>query len=738
MNRKAEPSTPEPGVPAKARREYQQLVDDVNGHRRRYYQDDAPTVSDAEYDTLETKLRDLEVLYPSLVTGDSPTQTVGGERSEMFEPVEHLQRMYSLDNAFSVEELRAWAARVEQALGASPDMLCELKVDGLAVDLVYRHGVLQTLATRGDGHTGEDVTYNASFMKGIPRQLALGQSGPAMPEILEVRGEVYFPLEAFEEINREVLARGRSPFANPRNAAAGTLRQRIDRRQQEVQRVGDQLSTTAAQQRPRVAARLERLEGELGRAIRQLASLRLVVHGVGRFDGLSPTRQSHIYQVLAEWGLPTSNRVAVLSKLAEVEAYIADYGERRHDVEHEIDGVVVKVDDMQAQQQLGSTSRAPRWAIAYKYPAEVVTTTLEDIRVNVGRTGRVTPFGVMTPVRVAGSTVQMATLHNPSEVERKGVLIGDTVFLRKAGDVIPEIIGPVIEERDGSEQPFRMPTRCPECQTELGPEKEGDADIRCPNTRSCPAQLRERLFHVAGRGAFDVEGLGYKAAIALLECELVHDEGDLFALAAEDLLRCPFFTRSSGEGAALSVNAELLLNQLELAKSRPLWRVLVALSIRHVGPTAAQELARAFTSMDAIATASEEELAAIEGVGGVIAASVTQWFGVDWHRSVVERWRAAGVRMADEPAATSSGPRTLAGLTIVVTGTIPGFTREQAQAAITEAGGKSTNSVSAKTNFLVAGEKAGSKFDKATKLGVSILDADGFSALLAGGPEAVR
>ena len=473
MNAKPEPPPTGLKVPAKLRKEYQQLVDEVNAHRRRYYQDDSPTVSDAEYDKLETRLRDLEAAHPSLVTSDSPTQTVGGERSEMFEPVEHLQRMYSLDNAFSVEELRSWAGRVEQSLGMTPDMLCELKVDGLAVDLVYRGGVLQTLATRGDGHTGEDVTYNATFMEGIPRRLIPSRSAAAVPQVLEVRGEVYFPLDAFEDINRDVLERGRSPFANPRNAAAGTLRQRIDRRQQEVRRVADQLATAKEQQQPRVEARLDRLDDELGRAVRQLASLRLVVHGVGRVDGLNLKRQSHTYDVLAEWGLPTSSRVAVFSTLGEVEAYISDYGERRHDVEHEIDGVVVKVDDMDAQQTLGTTSRAPRWAIAYKYPAEVVTTTLEDIRVNVGRTGRVTPYGVMTPVRVAGSTVQMATLHNPSEVERKGVLIGDTVFLRKAGDVIPEIIGPVIEERDGSERPFRMPTHCPECQHRTRPREGG-------------------------------------------------------------------------------------------------------------------------------------------------------------------------------------------------------------------------------------------------------------------------
>ena len=545
----------------------------------------------------------------------------------MFEPVQHLEPLYSLDNSFTLDELHTWANRIKSNLGELPALLCELKVDGLAVDLVYRNGRLQTMATRGDGRTGEDVTYNASFIPAIPTTLSDQVAEHPVPQLLEVRGEVFFPAAAFNEINAEVLRLGKTPFANPRNAAAGTLRQRIDRREDELARVEGQSGRHPEDGRSadRLRDRIKRLEQDLQRATRQLGGLQLVVHGIGAHEGFVTTQQSQCYAAMAAWGLPTASLARVHPTLSKVEKYISHYGDHRHDVEYEIDGVVIKVDDIALQQRLGTTSRAPRWAIAYKYPAEVVTTTLEHIRVNVGRTGRVTPYGVMTPVRVAGSTVQLATLHNAQEVERKGVLIGDTVFLRKAGDVIPEIIGPVVEARSGSERPFVMPTVCPECQTPLAPEKDGDADIRCPNARSCPAQLRERLFHVAGRGAFDIEGLGYKAAVAVLECQLVVDEGDVFALTADDLRRCPFFTRAAttpGSAVELSANAVVLLEQLDKAKDRPLWRALVGLSIRHVGPTAAQALAKAFRSIDPIASASVEQLAAVEGVGTVIAEAV--------------------------------------------------------------------------------------------------------------------
>ena len=732
----SEPSEPSgPSGPtadaAAVRAEYERLVVDVLEHRRRYFVDDAPTVSDAEYDALERRLRALEAAHPELVSPQSPTQTVGGSRSEMFEPVEHLERMYSLDNAFSDDELLAWAARIDKDLGSIPPLLCELKVDGLAVDLVYERGVLRSLATRGDGRTGEDVTYNARFLPAVPHRLSAGDPDRPVPDLLEVRGEIFFPLAEFELINAAVLERGGTPFANPRNAAAGTLRQRIDRRDDEI------ASAAAGRQTDRSRGRQLRLQAERDRAVAQLGALRLVVHGIGARSGYEPLRQSESYEAMGSWGLPTSSRVSVEPDLAGVQRYVAHYGEHRHDIEHEIDGVVVKVDEIALQRRLGATSRAPRWAIAFKYPAEVVTTTLLDIAVNVGRTGRVTPFGVMEPVRVAGSTVQMATLHNAHEVSRKGVLIGDTVFLRKAGDVIPEIIGPVVERRTGSERAFTMPTVCPSCGTPLAPEKEGDADIRCPNTRSCPSQLRERLFHVGSRGAFDIEGLGFKSAVALLECGLVRDEGDVFALSDSDLRRCTFFTRGgvTGDDAELTVAGEELLAQLEVAKQRPLWRVLVALSIRHVGPTAARDLARAFGSVAALATADRETLASVEGIGPTIADAIVEWFAVDWHADIVRRWREAGVRL-DDPQAQAAADGRLAGLSIVVTGTLQRFSREEAQAAILAQGGRSASSVSRRTAFVVVGDSPGSKAAKAEQLGVPVLDEAGFERLLAQGPPA--
>ena len=719
-------------VPDEARIRWAHLVDTINDARERYYQRDAPTISDEEYDAIYRELVELENEHPELASGESPTQTVGGSRAEMFEPVEHLVRMYSLDNAFSIDEVQAWAARVDRGVDEQPALLCELKVDGLAVDLVYVEGRLKRVATRGDGTVGEDVTYNATFIPGIPKSLR------GTPALLEVRGEIYFPLEEFERVNAEQLSLGRSPFANPRNAAAGSLRQRIDRRQEDLAEVEARSKGT-----DREGARIDRLRTDLKVAESRLSSLRLVVHGIGAHEGadVAFSTLSGAYDVLADLGLPTSDLRRLVPDLTGVEDYIGYYGEHRHDVEHEIDGVVIKVDDLAIQERLGATSRAPRWAIAYKYPPEVVRTRLRDIQVNVGRTGRVTPFAVMEPAKVAGSTVSMATLHNADEVTRKGVLIGDMVFLRKAGDVIPEVLGPVIEVRDGSEREFVMPTACPECGTELAPEKEGDVDIRCPNTRACPAQLRERLFHVASRGAMDIEGLGWKAAAALLECGLVHDEGDLFALTAADLVRCPFFTREAGKGESgpqLTENARGMLTQIEVAKDRPLWRALVALSIRHVGPTAAQALAREFTSVDAIADATPEQLESVEGVGGVIAEALHEWFAEPWHREVVDKWRAAGVRLAEARSA-AAGPGTLDGVTVVITGSLEGFTRDEATAAVVERGGKVTGSVSKKTDFLVAaGESGSSKYEKAMSLGIPILGVEGFRVLLDDGPESAR
>lgn len=719
------------------REDWQRLVDQINEARRNYYLKDSPTISDEEYDALFRALLDLEAEHPELATGDSPTQSVGGDRSDMFDPVTHLQRMLSLDNAFSDDEMRAWLERVARDLGTQPAMVCELKVDGLAVDIVYRQGRLVSLATRGDGRVGEDVTANVRWLPNVPVRLTASTAGPALPEVLEVRGEVYFSLADFAELNDEMLDLGRSPYANPRNAGAGTLRQRIDRREEELASAEAALAAQPGDgpRAVRARERVSRLQAELNRATGTLGRLRLVVHGLGLVEGFSADSLSEAYVALASWGLPVADTTAVVDGDDEVLAYIGRYGAARHDLAHDIDGVVVKIDDLATQGRLGATSRAPRWAIAYKYPPEVVRTRLLDIRVNVGRTGRVTPYGVMAPVKVSGTTVEMATLHNAAEVKRKGVLIGDMVFLRKAGEIIPEILGPVVEDRDGTERAFVMPTHCPACGTELRPEKEGDADIRCPNARSCPAQLRERLFHLGSRSALDIEGLGWKAASALLDDGILVDEAGLFDLDEHDLARSPFF-RTVAAGAkesVLTADARKLLESLAQAKQRPLWRVLVALSIRHVGPTAARELAREFGSLAAIREAGVQRLAATAGVGTVIAEAVVEWFEVDWHRVIVDSWAAAGVSLAD---AVDEGPRPLTGLTVVVTGTLTGFTRDEATEALQARGAKVSGSVSKKTDFVVVGDNPGSKHDKAVALGVAILDVDGLRVLLEQGPEA--
>ena len=682
---------------------HKELAEQVEEHRTRYYLDDAPTVSDGEYDALMRELEDLEERMPELRTPDSPTQSVGGYASSTFEAYEHRERMMSLDNAFTQEELESWHARLVREGAEQADFLCELKVDGLAISLTYEDGVLTRGVTRGDGRVGEDVTNNVRTIDAVPHRLKASKKYP-VPAYVEVRGEVFFPTEAFEEFNEAWAESGKTPFANPRNAAAGSLRMK-------------DASVTAS--RP----------------------LSMVCHGIGYREGFSPARQSEAYDALKAWGLPTSDRAKVLPDLAAVQEFIEYYGEHRHDVIHEIDGVVIKVDEVALQSRLGSTSRAPRWAIAWKYPPEEVNTRLLDIRVNVGRTGRVTPFGVMEPVLVSGSTVSMATLHNQHEVKRKGVLIGDMVVLRKAGDVIPEIVGPVVALRDGTEREFVMPTKCPACGTELAPAREGDADIRCPNTRSCPSQLRERLTHVGGRGAFDIEVFGWEGAIALLDAGVLADEGGLFALTEADLLKVPLYTRAAkkaekeaGAGErVLSANGIALLENLEKAKRQPLWRVLVALSIRHVGPTAARALATHFASLPRIAEASVDELSAVDGVGPTLAEAVVEWFSVDWHRQIVDAWAAAGVRMEDER--DESVPRTLEGLTIVVTGSLERFTRDSVKEQIIARGGKASGSVSKKTDYVVIGESPGSKAAKAEQLGVPILDEAGFEKLLEHGPE---
>lgn len=678
-------------VSPEIRRQWQDLAEEVREHQFRYYIKDAPIISDADFDAMFNQLLALEERHPELRVPDSPTQLVGGAGfATEFAEAQHLERMLSLDDVFDRDELVAWSNRVENEVGKQPYYLCELKIDGVALALVYRDGRLERAATRGDGRVGEDVTLNARTIDDVPERLSASKDFP-IPALLEVRGEAFFRLSDFEALNASLVEDGKAPFANPRNSAAGSLRQK----------------------NPAVTARRK---------------LRMICHGIGRTEGFAPKTQHEAYTALSAWGLPVAEQTARVRGLAAIEDRIGYWGEHRYDLEHEIDGVVVKVDDVALQRRLGTTSRAPRWAVAYKYPPQEAQTELLDIRVNVGRTGRVTPFAFMTPVKVAGSTVGLATLHNAAEVKRKGVLIGDTVMIRKAGDVIPEVLGPVVDLRDGSEREFVMPTKCPECGTTLAPAKEGDADIRCPNARSCPAQLRERVFHVAGRGALDIEGLGYEAATALLKAGVIADEGDLFALTEDDLLRTELFRTKAG---ALSANGRRLLDNLDKAKKVALWRVLVALSIRHVGPTAARALATEFGDLDSIMSASTERLAAVEGVGPTIAAALTEWFSVDWHCAIVDKWRAAGVRMADER--DSSVQRTLEGLTVVVTGSLAGFSRDDAKEAILTRGGKAAGSVSKKTDYVVAGDSPGSKYDKAIELGVPVLDEDGFRKLLAEG-----
>ena len=666
-----------------------QLAEEIREHQYRYYVEDRPTVSDAQFDDLWRELLTLEESHPDLVDPNSPTREVGGGFSTHFTQVDHIEPMMSLDNVFDEEELESWFERVEKEI--SPTWLCEVKVDGLAINLLYQDGALVRALTRGNGTTGEDVTLNVKTIKGLPHRL----DGESHPRLIEVRGEVYFPLAAFKELNESLEESGKSPFANPRNAAAGSLRQKD----------------------PRVTAS------------RPLA---VTVHGLGSIEGRSFKTQGEAYEAMRSWGLPVSGYVEVLETKKEVEGFIERFLEHRHDLEHEIDGVVIKVNEIDLQRRLGATSRAPRWAIAYKYPPEEVTTKLVDIKVSVGRTGRVTPYGLMEPVRVAGSTVTHATLHNQMEVARKGVLIGDTVILRKAGDVIPEILGPVTSARDGSERPFVMPTECPECGTRLRAITEGDVDIRCPNARSCPAQLRERLFYIGSRAALDIDILGMEAANALLESGAIEDESGIFSLTADQLGTIDFFTKKDG---SLSATAEKFLSALAGAKDRPLWRVLVALSIRHVGPTAARALEDSFGSIDAISAATKDELSAIEGVGEVIAESILEWFEVPWHRQIIERWKSAGVRMVGAPR--SQLPQTLKGLTVVATGSLEGFTRDSVSEAITSRGGKASSSVSAKTDFVVAGSGAGSKLAKAEELGVRILDEEEFVTLLEKGPDAL-
>jgi DNA ligase (NAD+) len=668
---------------AAIRHQIQELSEEIRDHQFKYYVLDAPSITDAAFDKLWNQLLELERKYPQYKLESSPTLEVGGGFATAFTQHDHIEKMMSLDNVFDNDELDTWFDRIEKA-GVKNTWLCEVKVDGLAINLLYENGRLTRALTRGNGTTGEDVTLNIKTIKSVPTEL----SGKDLPATLEVRGEVFFPLQAFDDLNDSLEEAGKPRFANPRNAAAGSLRQKD----------------------PKITAS---------------RPLDVVVHGIGAATGVKFDKQSSAYELLKGWGLPTSSRYKVVSNRKEVLAFIDQYEKNRHNVEHEIDGVVIKVNEIDTQNNLGFTSRAPKWAIAYKYPPEEVSTKLLDIKVSVGRTGRVTPFAYMEPVKVAGSTVTNATLHNAQEIVRKGILIGDTVLIRKAGDVIPEVLAPVIEKRTGTERAFVMPSKCPDCGSKLRAMSEGDVDIRCPNSQSCPAQVVERLFYIGSRSALDIDVLGYEAAAALLADKLVIDEGDLFSLTLKDLSKSDFFTKKDG---SISVIADRFVAGLELAKSRPLWRVLVALSIRHVGPTSAQALANKFGSIANIQKASADQLANIDGVGGVIAEAIVEWFDIDWHKQIIKKWEKAGVALVDAPK--EKIPQTLEGLTIVATGSLSGFTRDEITEAITSRGGKAASSVSSKTDFVVAGDSAGSKLEKATELGITILDEAGFKKLL--------
>ena len=657
----------------------------IRDHQFLYYVLDKPTITDAQFDELLRELTDLEMKHPELRESDSPTQSIGGGFATTFEQHDHLEKMMSLDNVFDKSELDSWFDRVEKEVEGA-QWLCELKVDGLAINLRYEAGVLIRALTRGNGVTGEDVTLNVKTIKNLPHTL----KGKDIPSLIEVRGEVFFPLLAFNELNDSLEEAGKALFANPRNAAAGSLRQKD----------------------PRVTAS---------------RPLSVVVHGVGAVEGETFATQSLAYEALAQLGLPTSSRFRVLKTRKEVSDFIAHYEEHRHDIEHEIDGVVIKVNQRSLQEKLGATSRAPKWAIAFKYPPEEVTTKLLDIKVSVGRTGRVTPFAFMESVKVAGSVVTNATLHNAQEIVRKGILIGDVVVIRKAGDVIPEVLSAVIEKRTGSERAFVMPTNCPECGSVLRAITEGDIDIRCPNTQSCPAQLRERIFYIGSRSALDIDLLGYEAAQALLSGGIIVDESDLFALTAKELGKSEFFTKKDGSEGK---NVEKLLGALEQAKTRPMWRTLVALSIRHVGPTAAQTLASVFGSIEAISKANVEELSSVDGIGETIAESIIEWFSEDWHRAIISKWAQAGVTMVHTQS--NCAPQTLAGMTFVVTGSLVDYKRDEISEIIASHGGKASSSVSKNTNYLVAGDDPGSKLAKAQELGVVVLDEAQFTKLLGG------
>jgi DNA ligase (NAD+) len=658
-------------------------VDEIRARIRdaayRYYVLSDPDISDAEYDELMRELEGIEGDSPDLVTPDSPTRSVGAPQATAFAPVRHRVPMLSLDNAFSQEELLAWGKRTERAVDTVDGYVCELKIDGVAVSLQYERGRLIQAATRGNGTVGDDITPNVRTIGNVPERLTLDDP----PAVFEVRGEIYFPTDAFERLNQQMAAEGRQVFANPRNAASGGLRQKDPR-------------------------------------ITRSRMLKLLCHSFGLAEGVRFASHSAFLKYCEDAGLPVPGETVRAGNLDEVQEFIRRWEEHRHDLEYEIDGVVVKVDSTNQQQELGNTSKAPRWAIAYKFPPEERTTLLKDIQVSIGRTGAATPFAVLEPVLVAGSTIGLATLHNADEVERRGVRPGDTVWVRKAGDVIPEVVGPVLNKRPPESQPWCFPERCPECGTTLV-RPEGEVVTRCPNTTGCPAQRWATLVHFGSRGAMDIEHLGERTVAALIDAGKLRDAADIYSLTAEDLAALPGFKDRSIAN---------LLEAIEGSKQRPLDRLLVGLSIRHVGDHVASVLAKRMKSLEAIANASEDDLNAIDEVGPTIASSLHAWFADERNRELVRRLLEAGVSPRAEEDGQPEVPQVLAGKSVVLTGSLEEQTREQAARAVEERGGRVASSVSKKTDFVVVGADPGSKAERARELGVTMVDEAGFQRLL--------
>lgn len=662
-------------APVAAQTRVRELRATIAEHDRRYYELDQPSIPDADYDALVRELRDLEQRFPSLGTADSPTSRVSGRASELFAPVTHASPMLSLDNVFSMQELEAWVKRLERGSEGAIDFVCELKIDGLAVSLTYEDGGLARGATRGDGRVGEDITANLRTIADIPARLP----GQGFPALMEIRGEVYLPISTFDRLNRDLAARGERPMVNPRNAAAGSLRQKDS-------------AVTAAR------------------------GLRLWCYGMGRpgdaVDGRRASRHSDDLARLRTWGLPVNPTIQQAQSLAEVDAFIAKWHKQRHTVDYQIDGIVIKVDRYDQRADLGSTSRAPRWAIAYKFPPEEKTARVVRIAVNTGRTGRVTPYVDLEPVHVGGVTVSSATLHNESEVRRKDIREGDLVIVRRAGDVIPEVVAPVLDQRPPESQPWQFPSSCPACGTELV-RKGDEADWRCPNRKGCPAQGARWLFHFGSPDAMDVEHLGYQTVTALMERGWVTDPSDLYRLDLHSVSTLPGFGEKS---------ARNLIDAIAASKDRPIWRLLVGLSIRRVGAHVAEILAKRYRAIESLAAASLEDLENAEGVGPEISAAVHEWFHTPENLLLIDRLRQAGLRLHDDETAAPAGEQPLLGKIVVVTGTLSGFSRDEATQAAEAAGARVTSSVSKKTSFVVAGSDAGTKLVKAQSLGVEVID----------------